>query len=102
MFINESKELRLKCGCKVHEISAEVEWEEFNGKVHSSCTLAFWQLGRFDHKWSWTHRFKMIFSILKHGHCHSDMVYLDREERRKMYEFFKDVVETDDKLDVIF
>jgi len=44
----------------------------------------------------------MIYSILKHGHCHSDMVYLDKQERRKIYEFFKDVVETDDKLDTLF
>lgn len=101
MKIYETKDLRLKCDCSAHEISAEVEWEEFNERVHSYFSLAFWKIGHFNRPWPIKHKLFMIWTILKHGHCHSDMVFLNKAERKKLYEFLKEVVETDDKYNVL-
>jgi hypothetical protein len=88
---------RIKCDCKCHEISIEASWEQHQNAKFCDCYLAFWQMGRFDGKWPWLQRFKMIWNILKEGHCYSDMVILNASERRKLYETMKKIVAIDEK-----
>jgi hypothetical protein len=43
----------------------------------------------------------MIWQILRQGHCFTDMVSLDVDERRKFYEIMKEVIEIDEKLEPV-
>jgi hypothetical protein len=88
---------RISCDCGCHEISIKATWEKHQNAIFCDCLLAFWQMGRYDGKWPWLYRFKMIWNILKEGHCYSDMVTLNVSERKKLYEIMKKIVATDEK-----
>jgi hypothetical protein len=88
---------RISCDCQSHEISIEVTWDKHQNAIFCDCYLSFWQMGRYDGKWPWLYRFKMIWNIIKEGHCYSDMVILNASERKKLYEAMKKIVAIDEK-----
>lgn len=97
----ESKKYRLSCDCGCHEIGISADWDSYNGKVMCDFLLSFWQIGHSPFKWVWLDRFKMAWQILTQGHCYTDMVTLNFQERRKFYEIMKEVIEIDEKLESV-
>lgn len=101
MELVESKKYRLSCDCQCHEIGITANWDAYKDKIVSDFYLSFWQIGHGPFKWGWFYRFRMIWQILTQGHCFTDMVSLDVDERRKFYEIMKEVIEIDEKLEPV-
>jgi len=94
----ESKKYRLSCDCECHEIGISANWDLHNDKVFSDFWLSFWQIGNGPYKWSWFYRFRMIWQILTVGHCYTDMVTFDVDERKKFFNIMKEVIDIDERL----
>lgn len=75
----------LFCDCDSHAISLSYDYD------YDVLDISFWQMGFNSGKVNLVQRIKYAFQLLKNGNVHSDMVILNKKERKKLSQFLSDL-----------